>query len=50
MRTFNKNYLYELPEDIQFLIFKKVFNNTLNLINDNRDVLDNYNKLVDERV
>ena len=47
MRTFNKNYLYELPEDIQFLIFKKVFNNTLNLINDNRDVLDNYNKLVE---
>ena len=47
MRTFNKNYLYELPEDIQCLIYKNVFNNTLNLISDNRDVLDNYNKLVE---
>jgi len=47
MRTFNKNYLYELPEDIQCLIFKNVFNDTLNLIRDNRDVLDNYNKLVE---
>ena len=47
MRTFNKNYLYELPEDIQCLIYKNVFLNTLNLISDNRDVLDNYNKLVE---
>jgi hypothetical protein len=47
MQTFKKNYLYELPDEIQSLIYKKVFNETLNSICDMRDALDNYNKLVE---
>jgi len=47
MPTFDKNYFYELPEDIKTIIYKKVFDNTLNLISDQRETLDNYNKLVE---
>ena len=46
-RTFNKNYLYELPEEIQTLIYKKVFKETLNSISDMRESLDNYDKLIE---
>ena len=47
MRTFNKNYLYELPEDIQTMIYKKAFKETLNSISDMRESLDNYEKLIE---
>ena len=47
MQTFHMNYLYELPDEIQTLIYKKVFKETLNSICDTKDVLDNYNKLVE---
>ena len=47
MQTFIMNYLYELPDEIQTLIYKKVFKETLNSICDTKDVLDNYNKLVE---
>ncbi len=44
---FNKNYLYELPEDILTLIYKKAFKGTLKSITDMREPLDNYNKLIE---
>jgi hypothetical protein len=44
--AFTKNYLYELPEDIQVLIYKKAFKETLNSIRDMREAIDNYDKLV----
>ena len=50
MRAFNafkKNYLYELPEEIQTLIYKKAFKETLNSISDMKEPLDNYDKLVE---
>jgi hypothetical protein len=47
MTAFDNNYFYELPEEIQAIIYKKVFNNTLNLISEQRDALDNYDKLVE---
>ena len=46
MRAFSKNYLYELPEDILVLIYKKAFKETLASIEDMRGALDNYNRLV----
>ena len=46
-RTFNKNYLYELPEEIQTIIYKKAFKETLNSISDMRESLDNYDKLIE---
>ena len=45
--AFAKNYLYELPEDIQTLIYKKAFKVTLNSISNMRESLDNYNKLIE---
>jgi hypothetical protein len=45
--AFEKNYLYELPEEIQTLIYKKAFKYTLNSINDMRESLDNYDKLIE---
>ena len=47
MGLFKNNYLYELPEDIQTLIYKKAFKETLNSISDMRESLDNYNKLIE---
>jgi hypothetical protein len=50
MRAFTKckkNYLYELPEDIQTLIYKKAFKETLKNISDMREPLDNYDKLIE---
>ena len=47
MQSFNKNYFYELPEEIQSLIYKKLFNKTLNIISEQREALDNYDKLVE---
>lgn len=47
MGLFKNNYLYELPEDIQMLIYKKAFKETLNSISDMRETLDNYNKLIE---
>ena len=46
MRAFSKNYLYELPEDILVLIYKKAFKETLKDIEDMRGALDNYDRLV----
>jgi hypothetical protein len=45
--AFAKNYLYELPEDIQRMIYKKAFKETLNSISNMRESLDNYDKLVE---
>ena len=45
--AFAKNYLYELPEDIQMLIYKKAFKVTLNSISNMRESLDNYDKLLE---
>jgi hypothetical protein len=45
--AFVKNYLYELPDEIQTLIYKKAFKETLNSIIDMREALDNYNRLVE---
>jgi hypothetical protein len=45
--AFIKNYLYELPEEIQTLIYKKAFKETLNSISDMREALDNYDRLVE---
>jgi hypothetical protein len=41
-----KNYLYDLPEDILVLIYKKVFKETLKDIERMRETLDNYDRLV----
>jgi hypothetical protein len=46
MSAFAKNYLYELPDDIQALIYKKVFKNSLKIINDKKEAINNFNKLV----
>jgi hypothetical protein len=46
MPVFAKNYLYELPDDIQALIYKKVFKNSLKIINDKKEAINNFNKLV----
>ena len=45
--AFIKNYLYELPEEIQTLIYKKAFKETLKNISDKREAIDNFNKLVE---
>jgi hypothetical protein len=45
-KAFKNNYLYELPDDIQTLIYKKTFKYTLNSICDMRESLDNYDKLI----
>ena len=47
MSAFAKNYLYELPEDILTLIYKKAFKETLNSINDMREAINNYDKLIE---
>lgn len=44
---FNKNYLYELPEDIQAIIYRKLYQFSLKTIKDNRCAIDNYNKLIE---
>jgi hypothetical protein len=41
-----KNYLYDLPEDILVLIYKKAFKETLKDIEDMRETLDNYDRLI----
>lgn len=45
--AFIKNYLYELPEELQTLIYKKAFKETLNSISDMQEALDNYDRLVE---
>jgi hypothetical protein len=47
MHPFKKNYLYELPDDIQTIIYKKVYQYSLKNINDKRESMDNFNKLVE---
>jgi hypothetical protein len=42
---FKSNYFYELPEDIQTLIYKEAFKHSLNKIRDKREAMDNFNKL-----
>ena len=44
---FNNNYLYELPEDIQAIIYRKLYQYSLNTIKDKRCAIDNYNKLIE---
>ena len=44
--VFTKNYLYELPEDILVLIYKKAFKETLNSLTDMREAIDNYDRLI----
>ena len=45
--SFTKNYFYELPEDIQAIIYKKIYKYSLSIISDKRDAIENYNKLVE---
>jgi len=45
LTKFNKNYFYELPEDIQTLIYKEAFKHSLKIIRDKREVMDNFNRL-----
>lgn len=45
--AFAKNYLYDLPDDILVLIYKKAFKETLTTIEDMREATDNYNKLLE---
>ena len=47
MHPFKKNYLYELPDDIQTIIYKKVYQSSLKNINDKRESMDNFNRLVE---
>ena len=46
MSAIAKNYLYDLPEDILVLIYKKAFKATLKDIERMRETLDNYDRLV----
>jgi len=46
MSAIAKNYLYDLPEDILVLIYKKAFKATLKDIEDMRETLENYDRLV----
>jgi hypothetical protein len=43
---FRNNYFYDLPDELQSLIYQKLFKETLNVISDTREALDNYNKLI----
>jgi hypothetical protein len=45
--AFKKNYFYELPDDIQAIIYKKVYQYSLKNISDKREAIDNFNKLVE---
>jgi len=47
MSLFAKNYFYELPDDIQVIIYKKVYQYSLKNISDKREAIDNFNKLVE---
>ena len=44
-KQFSKNYLYELPEDIQTLIYKETFKHSLKIISDKREAMDNFTRL-----
>jgi hypothetical protein len=46
MSAIAKNYLYDLPEDILVLIYKKAFKASLKDIERMRETLDNYDRLV----
>jgi hypothetical protein len=43
---FCTNYLFELPEELQTLIYRKLLKYTLSVICDMREPIDNYNKLI----
>jgi hypothetical protein len=43
---FRNNYFYDLPDELQSFIYQKLFKETLNVISDTREALDNYNKLI----
>ena len=45
--AFKKNYFYELPDDIQVIIYKKVYQYSLKNISDKREAIDNFTKLVE---
>ena len=44
--VFRANYFYDLPDELQSLIYRKLFKETLSVISDTRESLDNYNKLI----
>jgi len=44
---FPENYLYDLPDELQSLIYRKLFKDTLKVVSDMSDALDNYNKLLE---
>ena len=43
---FRVNYFYDLPDELQSLIYRKLFKETLSVISDTRDAIDNYDKLI----
>jgi hypothetical protein len=43
---FRVNYFYELPDELQSLIYRKVFKDSLSVIDEMRETLDNYDKLI----
>lgn len=47
LSSFTKNYFYELPDDIQAIIYKKVYQYSLKNISDKREAIDNFNKLIE---
>lgn len=47
MRTFKNNYFYDLPEDIQVIIYKKVYQFSLKTITDSKEAINNFNKLIE---
>ena len=46
MPIFAKNYFYELPDDIQAIIYKKVYQYSLIFLSDKREAMDNFNRLL----
>lgn len=47
MLAFSMNYLNELPEDIQAIIYKKVYQFSLDTIRDSKEANNNFNKLIE---
>lgn len=43
---FKKNYLYELPDDIHVIIYKKVYQDTLANIREKKEGINKFNKLL----
>uniref|UniRef100_A0A6C0LL01 Uncharacterized protein n=1 Tax=viral metagenome TaxID=1070528 RepID=A0A6C0LL01_9ZZZZ len=43
---FRVNYFYELPDELQSLIYRKLFKDSLSVIDEMREPLDNYERLI----